>query len=122
MSTSFQTPIPLHEAPSPSLYGLTSDNRLAVEATIDYAGLPAPTVIPRADAVFVAVADVDDLGVWLAELGGRIHVASAGDGLELWTLLTQTPARGDGRRVQVRVSVPVPMGEPVMHEIRAAVA
>jgi hypothetical protein len=103
-------------------YGQTSDNRIAVEVLLDYTPLPAPTMIARADAVFVTVADLDDLGLWLRELGGRIHVSSAGDGLELWTLLTETPpSRGRGR-VPVRVSVPVPMGESVMHYIRAAVA
>lgn len=112
----------LAEAPRPSEYALTSDNRIAVEAMLDYLPLPAPTVIPRADAVFVTVADLDDLGDWLKELGGRIHVTSAGDGLELWTLLTQTPPRRGGRRVSVRVSVPVPMGESVMPYLRKAVA
>ncbi|MFD8806255.1 hypothetical protein [Streptomyces sp. NPDC059597] len=100
----------------------TSDNRIAVESLLDYTPLPAPTLIARADAVFVMVADVDDLGQWLHALGGRIHRTSAADGLELWTLLTATPKRADGSSVQVRVSVPVPMGELVQDEIRAAVA
>lgn len=105
-----------------SEYGQTSDNRIAVESMLDYLPLPAPTFIPRPDAVFVTVSDLDDLGSWLQELGGRIHITSAADGLELWTLLTQTPPRRNGGRVQVRVSVPVPMGESVMPYIRAAVA
>lgn len=104
-----------------SQYGLVSDNRTAVEAMLDFLSLPAPTVIPRAEAVFVTVADLDDLGEWLQQLGGVIHVSSAGDGLELWTLLTATPKRGDGSKVPVRVSVPVPMGEVVMAHILAAV-
>lgn len=103
-------------------YGQTSDNRLAVEAMLDYLPLPAPTVIARADAVFVTVADLDDLGAWLRELDGRIHITSAADGLELWTLLTQTPPSRARGRVPVRVSVPVPQGEQVMDYIRAAVA
>ncbi|WP_309029025.1 hypothetical protein [Streptomyces alfalfae] len=105
-----------------SEYGLISDNRVAVEAMLDHLPLPAPTVIPRAEAVFVTVADLDDLGAWLQQRGGIVHVSSAGDGLELWTLLTATPKRRDGSSVPVRVSVPVPMGESVMHFIRAAVA
>ena len=105
-----------------SEYGLISDNRLAVGTLLDYTNLPAPTLIPRPDAVFVVVADLDDLEKWLDALGGRIHRASAGDGLELWTLLTETEPRGDGSRVQVRVSVPVPMGEWVQDSLRAAVA
>lgn len=103
-------------------YGQTSDNRIAIEAMLDYLPLPAPTVIPRAEAVFVTVADVDDLGEWLRELGGKIHRSSAADGLELWTLLTETPPSRARGRVPVRVSVPVPMGESVMDYIRAAVA
>lgn len=103
-------------------YGQTSDNRIAVEAMLGYLPLPAPTVIPRADAVFVTVADLDDLGAWLRELGGKIHRSSAMDGLELWTLLTQTPPSRRRGQVPVRVSVPVPMGEQVMDYIRAAVA
>lgn len=103
-------------------YGQTSDNRLVVESMLGYLPLPAPTVIARADAVFVTVADLDDLGAWLSELGGRIHRSSAADGLELWTLLTLTPPSRAHGRVPVRVSVPVPMGEQVMDYIRAAVA
>ena len=105
-----------------SEFGLISDNRLAVEVMRDFHTLPAPTMIARADAVFITVADLDDLGEWLQARGGVIHVSSAGDGLELWTLLTSTPPRADGSSVPVRVSVPVPMGEQVMGYIRAAVA
>ncbi|MEI5100367.1 hypothetical protein RB200_19795 [Streptomyces sp. PmtG] len=103
-------------------FELISDNRVAVEAMLGFHNLPAPTVIARADAVFITVADLDDLGEWLQARGGIIHVSSAGDGLELWTLLTSTPLRRDGSCVPVRVSVPVPMGEQVMAYIRAAVA
>lgn len=103
-------------------FELVSDNRTAVEAMLSYWPLPAPTMIPRPEAVFVTVADLDDLGVWLQARGGVIHVSPAGDGLELWTLLTSTPPRADGSSVPVRVSVPVPMGESVMAYIRAAVA
>lgn len=103
-------------------YGQTSDNRHAVQVMLDYLPLPAPTMIARAECVFIAVVDVDDLGEWLHQRGGKVHRASAGDGLELWTLLTSTPERGDGSSVAVRVSVPVPMGEIVPDYIRAAVA
>ncbi|MGJ5895113.1 hypothetical protein ACSCBZ_24635 [Streptomyces niveiscabiei] len=105
-----------------SAFAQSSDNRIAVEAMLGYLPLPAPTLIARPEAVFVTVADVDDLGEWLAALGGTVHRSSAADGLELWTLLTSTPERSDGSSVAVRVSVPVPMGEPVMDEVRAAVA
>lgn len=103
-------------------YGQESDNRIAVEVFLNYTPLPAPTVIPRPEAVFVMVADVDDLGAWLRELGGTIHRTSAADGLELWTLLTKTPPSRARGQVAVRVSVPVPMGESVMDYIRQAVA
>lgn len=109
-------------ASSRSEFALTSDNRLAVEALLGYLPLPAPTLIARPDAVFITVADVDDLGEWLSALGGVVHRTSAADGLELWTLVTSTPERDDGSSVKVRVSVPVPMGEQVMDEITAAVA
>ncbi|NUP73205.1 MAG: hypothetical protein HOQ07_00915 [Sinomonas sp.] len=112
----------LAEAPLPSVYALESDNRIAVESMLNYLPLPAPTIIARQDAVYVMVADLDDLGEWLRERGGRIHRSSAADGLELWTLLTSTPERADGSSVLVRVSVPVPMGEMVQDEIAAAVA
>lgn len=102
-------------------YEQTSYNRIAVEALLGYTPLPAPTVIVRADAVFVTVNDIDDLGLWLRELNGTIHRTSAADGLELWTLLTQTPPSRARGRVPVRVSVPVPMGEQVMDYIRTAV-
>jgi hypothetical protein len=102
--------------------GQESDNRLAVQALLDYTALPAPTLIARPEAVFVMVADIDDLGLWLRELDGKIHRTSASDGLELWTLVTQTPPSRRLGRVPVRVSVPVPMGELVMDYIRQAVA
>lgn len=105
-----------------SEFGQTSDNRLSVEALVSRTGLSAPTMIARPDAVFVAVADVDDLEAWLDALGGRIHVSSAADGLELWTLVTKTEPRSDGSSVAVRVSVPLPMGEMVQDHVRAAVA
>ncbi|MFG3048095.1 hypothetical protein ACGFZR_24585 [Streptomyces sp. NPDC048241] len=104
------------------LMAKTSDNRIAVESLLDYTPLPAPTLIARAEAVFITVADVDDLGLWLRELGGKVHRTWAGDGLELWTLLTLTPPSRRRGRVPVRVSVPVPAGELVMDYIRAAVA
>lgn len=107
--------------PLPSQYELIVDNRVAIESMLDFLDLPAPTVIVRPEAVFITVDDVDDLGEWLQATGGIIHISSAADGLELWTLLTSTPKRGDGSSVPVRVSVPVPMGEQVMAFIRAAV-
>jgi hypothetical protein len=109
-------------APSISELAQTSDNRIAIEAMLDYLSLPAPSVTARPDAVYINVTDVDDLGVWLAARGGRIRVSRACDGVELWTLLTSSPVRGDGSSVPIRVSAPVPAGEVVLGYIVAAVA
>jgi hypothetical protein len=109
-----------HRPPATS-WGAISDNRLAVEAMLDSLPLPCPTLIARPEAVYVTVADVDDLGVWLRERGGDIHVSPAFEGVELWTLHTETTKRADGPPVAVWVSVPVLAGESVMEEIRAAV-
>ncbi|MEE1774497.1 hypothetical protein PUR34_41580 [Streptomyces sp. JV185] len=98
-----------------------SDNRQAVESLLGYADLPAPTVISRPEAVYVSVADADDLLPWLNLLGGVVRRAPAWAGLELWSLTTFTPPAG-GVRVPVRVSVSVPTGETLMHEIVSAVA
>lgn len=100
----------------------TSDNRIAVEVMLDYLALPAPSMTARPDAVYVSVADVDDLGAWLTARGGKIHVNQASDGVELWTLLTSSPNRKDGSSVPIRVSAPVPAGEVVLGYILAAVA
>ncbi|WP_424891861.1 hypothetical protein [Streptomyces sp. XH2] len=98
------------------------DNANAVQVMLDYLALPAPTLIGREDAVYVTVADIDDLGLWLAKRGGEIHISPAFEGIEMWTLHTYTPVRGDGSRVAIRVSVPLPTGELVMDDIRAAVS
>lgn len=131
MSTSFQTPnpmvrvLPLQEALSldaaESLARAEHRNALAVDVLIDYTQLPAPVRIPRPDSVRVMVADVDDLGEWLRELGGEIHVSPEFEGVELWTLHAQTEPSEDGSTTSVLVSVPVPAGELVMEWIRAAV-
>jgi hypothetical protein len=94
-------------------------NAFTVDCLIDRTCLPAPVRIPRPESVHVMVADVDDLGVWLRELGGEVHVSPAFEGVELWTLHTSTEPDADG--VRVLVSVPVPVGELVMDWIRAAV-
>lgn len=97
-------------------------NARTVDYLIDGANLPAPVRIPRPESVHVMVADVDDLGEWLRELGGEIHVSPEFEGVELWTLHASTEPREDGSSTAVLVSVPVPSGELVMEWIRAAVA
>ncbi|MFB6813062.1 hypothetical protein ACFCV8_00745 [Streptomyces sp. NPDC056347] len=99
-----------------------SDNRAAVESLLNYENLPAPTVIARPEAVYVSVADADDLLPWLDLLGGVVRKAPAWSGIELWSLTTFTPPGASGVRVPVRVSVSVPVGETLMTEIVSAVA
>lgn len=99
-----------------------SDNRAAVESLLNYENLPAPTVISRPEAVYVSVADADDLLPWLNLLGGVVRKAPSFDGLELWSLTTFTPPGNSGVRVPVRVSVTVPTGEQLLHGIVSAVA
>ncbi|MFC7983869.1 hypothetical protein [Streptomyces sp. NPDC057336] len=97
-------------------------NAFTVDCLIDRTGLPAPVRIPRPDSVHVMVSDVDDLGEWLRELGGEIHVSPEFEGVELWTLHTGTEPSEDEVSTRVLVSVPVPSGELVMDWIRVAVA
>ncbi|MFJ5967946.1 hypothetical protein [Streptomyces sp. NPDC093060] len=97
------------------------NNAREVDYLLDYTSLPAPVRIPRPESVHVMVADVDDLGEWLRVLGGEIHVSPEFEGVELWTLHTQTEPGADGATTSVLVSVPVPAGELVMDWIRAAV-
>lgn len=97
-------------------------NGFIVECLLSSTDLPAPTMIARPEAVHVMVADVDDLGQWLTERGGDIHISAPFEGVELWTLHTSTEPLPDGSSVAVRVSVPVPVGELVMDWIRAAVS
>ncbi|MFT2014648.1 hypothetical protein ACMA1D_02185 [Streptomyces sp. 796.1] len=106
----------------PTHLRLVGDNRHAVRSMLDYLALPAPTIVPRADAVHIAVADVDDLAAWLYALGGTVHRGPEQDGAALWTLHTQTPRRADGSSVAVRVHVPVVAGEDVLAGVRLAVA
>jgi hypothetical protein len=115
--------IPVTRIPGGTDFERTSDNRVAVEALLGYTQLPAPTVVARPDVVFVTVADVNDLERWLSCLGGVIHVSEAAiEGLQLWTLHTQTPERRGGSRVAIRVSAVVVVGQAVLSEVKRAVA
>ncbi|WP_329032205.1 hypothetical protein OIE71_04500 [Streptomyces sp. NBC_01725] len=101
-------------------YGAISDNRLSVQVLIDAYGLPAPTVVARPLVVHVSVADPDDVAAWMYALGGEIRRGIEIDGASLWTLRTQTPVRGDGSTVAIRVHVPVVAGEDVVAALRGA--
>ncbi len=107
---------------APSPWVAARDNEFAVHTLIAYTDLPAPTVIPRPNAVYVIVPDLDDLAAWLEQRGGEIHVSPPFEGVTTWTLYTHTPQRGDGSRVAIRVVAASVAGEPVMHDILAAVA
>ncbi|MYT56911.1 hypothetical protein GTW29_09260 [Streptomyces sp. SID7834] len=109
------------EPPPPNFYGITSDNRLAVQAVIDNLSLPAPTMVARPDAVHIAVASVEDLAQWMFALGGTVRRGIEISGASLWTLHTITPVRLDGTTVAIRVHVPVVSGESVLAEVRTAV-
>lgn len=118
-------PVPPLRAPLPdaekSRALAQNRNAFTVDCLIDRTNLPAPVRIPRPESVHVMVADVDDLGEWLRELGGEIHVSPEFEGVELWTLHANTDPCEDGSSTPVLVSVPVPAGELVMDWIRAAV-
>lgn len=109
------------ESPPPVTYWRASDNRLAVQPLIDSLGLPAPTLVARADIVHITVATTDDLATWLYELGGEIRRGIPLDDVSVWTLRTQTPARRNGSTVAIRVHCPVVAGEEVVCELRTAV-
>lgn len=97
-----------------STYEVLSDNRLAVESLLDRLALPAPYIVTRLAEVHVTVADVDSLGAWVMALGGEVRRGPETDGASMWTLRTQTPVRGDGSTVAIRVHVPIVAGEDVI--------
>lgn len=109
------------ETPPPDTYAAISDNRLGAQVAIDYLALPAPTLVARPTVVHVTVADVDDLAQWVHALGGEVRRGIEMDGASLWTLRTETPVRGDGSTVAIRVHCPVVAGEDVIAEMYAAV-
>ncbi|KAA6221762.1 hypothetical protein CP973_07100 [Streptomyces albofaciens JCM 4342] len=96
------------------------DNEIALEALLSRSSLPAPTIVPSAEAVRVVVADPDDLSMWHEELGGEIHIGPSVEGSAVWTLHTSLP-RPHARPVPVLVSVVVVDGEAIMDDLRAAV-
>ncbi|MEU5426926.1 hypothetical protein AB0H73_15160 [Streptomyces olivoreticuli] len=109
------------ERPPANRWAAISDNMLAVNVLLGSTDLPAPTVIPLPGAVHVSVADVDDLGLWLAERGGEIHISPPFEGVQLWMLHTRTPERADGSSVSVLVSAASPADQLVRHDILTAV-
>jgi hypothetical protein len=99
-------------------------NEWAYETTTTVKELPSRHVAFRAtpDAVLVAATDIDVLAEWLYVMGGTVTTVDLPSGQTVWTLHTSTWS--DSPKfppVPVFVSVVLPSGEPVMHEIRAAV-
>jgi hypothetical protein len=103
---------------------MTAEQQLvAVESTIAFLNLPtARPPIVRDDAVHVVVVDSEQFAMWLYELGGDVNRAPQLDGASLWSLRTETPARGDGSKVAIRVHVALVHDEVVPAEFRGAVS
>jgi hypothetical protein len=103
-------------------WALPQANADAFELLMSGTDLPHPHVVPLAEAVYVSVADPDDLAVWLEARGGVVRKSPVSGGLQVLTLHT-TAGRvlRDFRDVQIRVSVVVPVGGPTNPFIEAAV-
>lgn len=99
-------------------------NDFSYRSTCDYHGLPQAHVAAQAteSAVLVTATDIDVLAEWLFVMGGTVATTHLPSGQTVWTLRTRTWS--DSPKfppVPVHLSVVLPTGEPVMHEIRAAV-
>lgn len=110
----------LAEAPLPSPYAMQRDNATAVQALIDRTGLPAPTMVPQADAVHVVLADVDDLALWRAELDGRVHADETPWRTVEWTLFAELSATRQRDAVLVVVHALTVPGQGVLPSLRDA--
>lgn len=100
-------------------------NESAYQVTCAYQGLPEAHIAWKAlaDRVLVSATDMDVLAEWLYVQGGAVSTVDLPSGQTVWTLATSTWS--DSPKfppVPVFVSVVLPSGEPVMQEIRAAVA
>ncbi|MFI1607804.1 hypothetical protein ACH4YN_37820 [Streptomyces griseofuscus] len=111
---------PTEHPPVLTDFDRSAGNELAVCAMLDYLSLPAATLTPRPDVVHVTVIDARDLARWMYALGGELVQtgSSREDGVTLWTLRTETPVRGDGSTVPIRVHAVVAEGVDVLAELR----
>jgi hypothetical protein len=109
----------LPEAPLPSPFAMQRDNGDAVQVLIDRSGLPAPTLVPQAEAVHVILADIDDMAPWLAELGGRVTVDGT-PGCRTWTLHAELAATRRRGAVPVQVHALAVLGQDVLPSLRDA--
>jgi hypothetical protein len=123
MATSLQTPTVEH-LPVLDRWAARERNEFSYHSTVDYHELPSALVSAQAteSSVLVTATDMDVLGAWLDVMGGTITTVDLPSGQTVWTLHTSTWS--DSLKfppVPVFVSVVLATGEPVMHEIRAAV-
>jgi hypothetical protein len=123
MATSFQTPV--EHLSFLDRRSARERNELCYETTCTHHGLPQAHVAARAteSAVLLTATDIDVLAEWLYVQGGTVTTVELPSGQTVWTLHTSTWT--DSPKfppVAVHLSVVLPSGEPVMHEIAAAVA
>lgn len=100
-------------------------NEVAYETTVNVQGLPSEHVAWEAmpDKVLVTAANLDVLADWLFVMHGYVTTTVLPWGQTVWTLHTRTWSDSpEFPLVPVHVSVTVPSDEPVMHEVRQAVA
>lgn len=123
MATSLQTPAP--ELDWYQQVQLRERNDFSYRSTVDFKELPQSGHVAHQalwDRVLVTATDMDVLGEWLYVMGGRVSTVDLPSGQTVWTLRTTTWT--DSPKfppVPVYVSVTLATGEPVMHEIAAAV-
>lgn len=125
MNSKTTDPVSGVETPAPpSPWQRISDNRIAFETFRNTTPLTvnAPVVVVRPEAVFVTVADMDDLGAWLEARGGVIHRSPVFEGMQTWVLHLDIEATSYHPVIPVQVSVTVVADEPVMGDIEMAVA
>ncbi|MFE9921619.1 hypothetical protein ACFYQA_08550 [Streptomyces sp. NPDC005774] len=101
-------------------------NEFSYRSTVDYHGLLSVHVAAQAthSAVLVTATNIDVLAEWLYVQGGTVTTTDLPSGQTVWTLHTTTWTDSPVKFpvVPVHLSVVLPSGESVMHEIRAAVA
>jgi hypothetical protein len=100
-------------------------NEFSYRSTCSYKELPESHIAAQATetAVLVTATDIDVLAEWLYVMGGTVTTVDLPSGQTAWTLRTTTWS--DSPKfppVPVFVTVVLPSDEPVMQEIREAVA
>ncbi|MFF7142337.1 hypothetical protein ACFZB5_13950 [Streptomyces nodosus] len=102
-------------------------NELNYTTTVTYHGLPDSghiAVQATEDAVLVTATDIDVIAEWLYVQGGTVTTVELPSGQTVWTLHTKTWTDSPVKfpEIPVYLSVVLPTGEMVMHEIASAVA